>query len=78
MSDSDTTVLEQYRLARDKLIAEIIAGTSVVRLMIRGREVETSDPQRTLEFVEREIEKYERRTASNRGRTSTLVRRKRD
>lgn len=78
MSDSNATVLENYRLARDVLIAEIAAGTSVVRLVIRGREVETSDPQKTLAFIEEQILRYERLTASNRGRTATLVRRKRD
>lgn len=69
MSLSIAEILEEYRLARDALVAGIRAGESVVELEIRNRRVRYSDPASDLKTVEAQITHYESRLAASQSRS---------
>lgn len=56
---SDAEVLEQYKTARDLIVAAIGVGESVVEFEIRGRRTRYTDPAAILDRVEKCIASYE-------------------
>lgn len=76
MSDTDLTVLEQYKLARDAILVNLAAGTKeVVELEIRNRRVEYSSTNQSLEMIEKLIKFYERKTTSGASRNYAKLKR---
>ena len=61
MSDSDATVMENLRLARDYVLARITAGSDVVSYSIGGRSVTRRSAHEDLTEFENLIERYEAR-----------------
>lgn len=74
-SETDSQVLERYRLARDRLLQAIEAGEQTLEIQGRdGRRRRIEDPIRELETVEQMIVYYQNRvdTASS-GRARNLA-----
>ena len=58
---SDSAILEQYKLARDALVAAINSGSMLVEYQIMSQRKRVTDPIKELEFVETQIRAYEQR-----------------
>ena len=58
---SNSQILEQYKLARDALVAAIAAGSNVVEYQIMSQRKRVADPLQELKHVEFMIAHYEQR-----------------
>ena len=58
---SDSEILEQYKLARDALVAAINSGSMLVEYQVMSQRKRVTDPIKELEFVEAQIRAYEQR-----------------
>ena len=65
---SDAEILEQYKLARDTIVAAIVDGTGTVEYQIGSRRVRRTDTTAALREIERLIQYYETRTNATSGR----------
>lgn len=76
MAQTDAEVLEDYKLARDAILAAISVGDRVVRYRIGNREVYKDATPQSLEFIEKMIRYYSNLVngASN-GRAYNLAKR---
>lgn len=59
---SDAAILEQYKLARDALVAAIVNGDNMTSFTVRGREFTCDSPNAALELCERMIRLYQSQT----------------
>lgn len=76
MAQTDAEVLEQYKLARDAILATLAAGTQeVIELEIRNRRVRYIPTQANLKAIEELIKYYERKTSSGQVRNYANLRR---
>ncbi len=69
MALSDAQILEEYREGRDTVLQAISAGDSYIKIKIRNREWEASDPIKVLEWCEKKIIWYENRANAKAGKS---------
>ena len=74
-SETDSEVLERYKLTRDRLLQAIESADQTVEIQGRdGKRRRVSDPLSYLEYVERRIAHYEaKNAAAAEGRVRNLV-----
>jgi len=72
MARSDAQNLELYKIIRDLLIDKIMefGGNTPVELTIRGRSRRYENPTQTLDWLNGQIEKLEKRTAPPKNRAA--------
>ena len=73
MANTDAEVLEQLKLTRDKVIADILAGINVTQVMIGAKEVRYPATQATLDMVEKLISRYTSKTSTGSARTRARI-----
>lgn len=68
-SETDAQVLERYKLARDRILQAVEDGDPTVEIQgVDGKRRRVTDPQKYLEFLEKQISRYEARVSAASGR----------
>jgi hypothetical protein len=60
---TDSEILEQYKVARDAIVAAIAAGRDVIEYQVMSQRRKSADPVAELRLIEQQIVYYERRVA---------------
>ena len=75
MADTDTETLEQLKLCRDKVIADILAGKNVTSLTIGSKTSDFPSSNATLDMIEKLISRYTSKSSTGSARTRARIKR---